>query len=77
VNTIELVKKSIPIDEAIKWFNISRATYHSYKILVINKCSTSYFDWCVKIYLQQLLKTEIVTIKKYFEKTDLKYWSKT
>ena len=76
VNTIELVKKSIPIDEAIKWFNISRATYHSYKTLVINKCSVSYFDWCVKIYPQQLLKTEIVTIKKYFENVDCKFWSK-
>lgn len=76
VNTIELVKNSIPINDAIKWFNISRATYQSYKTLVINKCSSSYFDWCVKHYPQQLLKTEIVSIKKYFENTDYKYWSK-
>lgn len=76
VDTIELVKNSIPINDAIKWFNISRATYHSYKTLVINKCATSYLDWCVKLYPQQLLKTEILIIKRYFEKTDYKYWSK-
>lgn len=76
VDTIELVKNSIPINEAIKWFNISRATYHSYKTLVINKCSTSYFDWCIKLYPQQLLKTEIFTIKKYFENANYRYWSK-
>jgi putative transposase len=46
--TIEKFKNIIPVNEAIKIFNISRATYQNYKILVINKCDSSLFEWCVK-----------------------------
>ena len=59
VNVIEKVKEIVSIDTALKVFNISRATYHNYKTIVINKCDASYFLWCVKQYPQQLLKKEI------------------
>ncbi len=65
VNTIENLKDTIPIENAIKIFNISRSTYQNYKNLVINKCDASYFLWCVKKYPHQLLKKEILVIKKY------------
>lgn len=77
VNAIELVKDFIPIEKAIKVFNISRATYHNYKTLVINKCDSSYFLWCVKQYPHQLLKKEIFQIKKYLENEKYKYWAKS
>jgi putative transposase len=77
VNAIELVKDFIPVENAIKVFNISRATYHNYKTLVINKCDSSYFLWCVKHYPHQLLKREISQIKKYLENPTYKYWSKS
>ncbi|WP_281335992.1 hypothetical protein [Flavobacterium eburneipallidum] len=43
VNAIEIAKEFVPIESALKVFNISRATYHNYKTLVINKCDTSHF----------------------------------
>ena len=77
VNAIEMVKDIVPVESALKFFNISRATYHNYKILVINKCDTSYFLWCTKQYPHQLLKKEIFQIKKYLQDEKHKYWSKS
>lgn len=43
VNTIDQVKAYIPINKALKVFNISRSTFENYKSIVIHKCNTSYF----------------------------------
>ena len=77
VNTIENAKEFIPVESALKIFNISRATYHNYKTLVINKCDGSYFLWCVKQYPHQLLKKEILQIKNYMENAAYLHWSKS
>jgi putative transposase len=77
VNAIEMAKEFVPIESALKVFNISRATYHNYKTLVINKCDTSYFLWCVKKYPHQLLKKEIFQIKNYMENAAYLHWSKS
>jgi putative transposase len=42
-----------------------------------NKCDSSYFLWCVKQYPHQLLKKEILQIKKYMENEDYVHWSKS
>ena len=77
VNTIELVKKTIPIDKALKVFNIYRSTFENYKSIVIYKCNESYFNWCVKRFSNQLLPKEAQTIKNYMTHEDYKYWSKS
>ncbi|WP_348800600.1 DDE-type integrase/transposase/recombinase [Flavobacterium adhaerens] len=77
VNTIEMVKDIVPVESALKIFNLSRATYHNYKTLVLNKCDASYFLWCTKQYPNQLLKEEIFQIKKYLQDEKYKYWSKS
>ena len=77
VNAIENIKEIIPIENAIKIFNISRSTYQNYKTLVINKCDASYFLWCVKKYPHQLLKQEISVIRDYMIDEKYKFWSKS
>lgn len=77
VNAIEMAKEFVPIELAVKIFNISRATYHNYKTLMINKCDASYFLWCVKQYPHQLLKKEIFQIKNYMENKAYSHWSKS
>lgn len=77
VNAIEIAKEFVPIESALKIFNISRATYHNYKTLVFNKCDASYFLWCVKQYPHQLLKKEILQIKNYMENKAYSHWSKS
>ena len=76
VNTIESVKSSIPIDKALKVFNISRSTFENYKSIVIHKCNASYFNWCVKRFSNQLLPKEVKTIKNYMTHKDYRHWSK-
>lgn len=72
-----MVKDIVPVESALKVFNISRATSHNYKVLVINKFDSSYFLWCVKQYPHQLLKKEIFQIKKYMENEDYVHWLKS
>lgn len=76
VEVIEQLKPFVSVKSALSVFNISRATYQNYKTLVLNKCSASYFEWCVKRYPQQLLNQEILKIKRYFENPDYLFWSK-
>ena len=77
VDTIELVKDIISIDKALKVFNISRSTFENYKSIVIHKCESSYFNWCTKRFPNQLLPTEVTTIKTYMNDDNYKHWSKS
>ena len=77
VNTIDLVKEHLSINDCIKVFNISKTTYQNYKSLVIHQCEASYFKWCVKRFSHQLLPKEIKTIKTYLEDQQCRYWSKS
>jgi len=62
VNTIEKVKDSVSIEQALRVFNISRSTFEHYKSIIIHKCDASYFKWCVRRFSGQLLPKEILTI---------------
>ncbi|MFC4636453.1 transposase [Dokdonia ponticola] len=77
VDTIEKVKDSIPINKALKVFNISRSTFENYKSILIYKCESSYFNWCTKRFPNQLLPKEVQTIKTYMQDQDYKFWSKS
>lgn len=77
VNSIEEIKSIIPIDKALKIFNISRSTFENYKSIVIHKCDGSYFNWCTKRFPSQLLSQEVQTIKKYLIDYNYKFWSKS
>jgi len=77
VNTIEKVREHIPINKALKVFNISRSTFENYKSIVIHKCEPSYFNWCARRFSHQLLSTEVRTIKKYRSDVNYKFWSKS
>jgi len=76
VNSIEAVKDTIPIDNALKVFNISRTTYQTYKSIIIHKCEASYFKWCTKRFPNQLLPKEVLMIKAYLSHIDYMHWSK-
>lgn len=77
VNTIDSLKDIIPIENALKLFNLSRATYQNYKTIIIHKCENSYFKWCTKRFSNQLLPKEVETIKKYMQDQRYQHWSKS
>ncbi|MEM6720016.1 MAG: DDE-type integrase/transposase/recombinase [Bacteroidota bacterium] len=76
VNTIDSVKDSIQINDALKIFNISRTTFENYKSVIIHKCNASYFKWCTKRFSNQLLASEVEIIKQYMNANNYKHWSK-
>lgn len=77
VNSIESVKDVIPVDAALKIFNLSRSSFEHYKNRLLYSCDTSYFKWCVKKHPGQLLKNEIATIKRYMTNELFNQWSKS
>lgn len=77
VNAIDEVRDIIPIDKALKVFNISRSTFENYKSILIHKCDSSYFNWCTKRFPNQLLPREVKTIKSYLSHEDYRHWSKS
>jgi putative transposase len=77
VDTIEQVKDIVPINKALKVFNISRSTFENYKSILIHKCDASYFNWCTKRFPNQLLSIEVNTIKTYMDDENYKHWSKS
>ena len=77
INAIMDVKRHIPLNHALKVFNISRGTFENYKSIVVNKCDASYFQWCIKRFPNQLLPKEVSTIKKYLEDGRCRLWSKS
>ena len=77
VNTIENVKEFVPIDSALKVFNLSRSSFEHYKNRLLYQCDDSYFNWCVKKHPNQLLTREVAVIKKYMSDEICKHWSKS
>lgn len=77
VNTIENSKGIVSITHALKVFNLSRATYQYYKSKVLHSCDTSYFKWCTKRFPNQLLRQEVLAIKKYMKNDSYRFWSKS
>jgi len=77
INTIDNLKDIIPIDNALKLFNISRTTFQNYKSIIIHKCESSYFKWCNRRFSNQLLPKEVETIKEYMENERYRDWSKS
>jgi hypothetical protein len=63
-----MVKDIVPVESALKVFNISRVIYHNNKILVINKYESSYFLWCVKQYPPPTVKKGNFSNQKIYGK---------
>lgn len=67
----------MPINKALKIFNISRSTFENYKSLIIHKCKATYFNWCTKRFPNQLLPKEVKAIKTYMGDDKYKHLSKS
>jgi len=76
-NAIENVKEFVPINSALKVFNLSRSSFEHYKNRLVYQCDDSYFNWCVKKHPNQLLTREVVVIKNYMTHEIYKHWSKS
>ena len=77
VNTVEDVKQIIPINEALKVFDISRSTYENYKSILIHRCDFSSLKLCSKRFPNQLLPREVYVIKTYMMNENYRHWSKS
>lgn len=75
VNAIIRTKELVPIDNAIRIFNISRSTFHSWVIDVKFKCNESYFGMCNRIYSNQITTNEVQAIKTVLRNPRTLHWS--
>ncbi|WP_299780587.1 HipA domain-containing protein [uncultured Formosa sp.] len=77
VNTVESVKHTVPVNKALKLFNISRSSFENYKTILIHKCEAFYYKWCFRKMPNQLLANEVRTIKNYMKNDTFRFWSKS
>lgn len=75
IETLLKVREVIPIKKAIKFFGISKGTFHSWVIDTKLKCSNSFFKQCVKVRPNQITPMEVKAIKKALMNPLTFHWS--
>ncbi|MBN1411667.1 MAG: transposase family protein [Spirochaetales bacterium] len=63
ITTITKARDSLKLDLACRFFHISPSTFHSWSKQVKNKCLDSTFNLCLRIWPNQLTKTEVNAVK--------------
>ncbi|MDH5381815.1 MAG: hypothetical protein OEW75_13225 [Cyclobacteriaceae bacterium] len=74
VSTVLHAAKTITIENAIKVFGISRATFQTWLVQVKFKCENSVFSFCRKQYPNQLRPGEVETMKSLLTDPEFKHW---
>ena len=75
VNAIIRTKQFVPIEKAVRIFNISKSTFHVWVTDVKLKCKSSYFGACNRIYSNQIIPSEIIAVKKALRNPRTLHWS--
>ena len=75
VKAITRVREFVPIEKAVKMFNISPSTFHVWVSDLHNSCSFSFFKRCNKVYPNQITPTEIKAVKQALTNPATKHWS--
>ena len=75
VDTLIHVKQTIPISKAVKFFGISKGTFHAWVIDTKVKCSKSFFKQCIKTYPNQVTSTEVQAVKEALINPRTAHWS--
>ena len=75
VKAITRVKEFVPIEKAVKIFNISSSTFHLWATELHHSCESSFFRKCNRIYSNQVTPTEIQAVKKSLTNSATAHWS--
>jgi len=75
VKAINRVRGYIPIEKAVKMFNISRGTFHIWASDIQHKCEKSYFNKCNRIYSGQIMPSEVEKAQECLTDPATSHWS--
>lgn len=75
VKAINRVRGYIPVEKAVKLFNITRSTFYIWSSDVLHKCEKSYFNRCNRIYSNQVTPMEIEAVKERLSDPATEHWS--
>ena len=75
VNTILNFRDTLSIDKAVKFFDISKSTFHNWVIETKVKCQKSFSKKCNKLYPGQILPDEVKAIKIALRNPKTLHWS--
>lgn len=75
VDTLIHVKETIPVSKAVKFFGISKSTFHAWVIDTKVKCSNSFFKQCIKSYPNQVTTNEVKAVKEALMNPRTSHWS--
>ncbi len=75
VQVISKVKDIVSIEKAVKVFNISKSTFHTWVTDVKLSCDKSFFKMCNRVYPNQIMPHEINNIKNALLNPRNRHWS--
>ncbi len=75
VEAISKVKNVVSIEKAVKVFNISKSTFHTWMIDVKLACDKSFFKKCNRVYPNQIMPQEVKNIREALLNPRNRHWS--
>lgn len=74
IDLIEHVKDSMPLDQVLRCFNITRTTYNTWIMNLYGNCNLSELNWCKVKQPQQLSNAEVNTMRELLTHPDFSHW---
>jgi putative transposase len=77
VDSIQRVSKTLPLEKAVRIFNISTRTYYNWLLTSKTNCFESFFQACNRVYSSQLTRPEINKMKDLLTDSRFLHWPVT
>lgn len=74
IDIVERARKSIPLKQVLKCFNLSETTYNLWVLGMYSDCSKSKLDWCLVRQPQQLKMAEVEKMEEMLLDPNYEHW---
>lgn len=74
IDIVERARKSIPLKQVLKCFNLSTTTYNLWVLGMYSDCSKSKLDWCLVRQPHQLQVREVEKMEELLKDPEFEHW---
>ena len=74
IDVVERARKTLPFNQVLKCFNLSKTTYNLWVLGLYSNCHKSKSDWCLRRQPHQLNHVEIENMKRLLTANEFSHW---
>lgn len=74
IDVVERARKTLPLKQVLKCFNLSETTYNLWVLGMYSNCSKSKLDWCLAKQPHQLKSEEVEKMNELLTDPELEHW---